>query len=450
MIRPLPTRTRRLRTTALVAVAMTIPALAASDATNGSWEQLTPTGSAPPWRKYFAAVHDPIRERLVVDGKWPDLYDDTWALTLSGTPAWTQMWPSTGVARQWHAGIYDPPRDRMLAFGWYDGEPFGYHNEVLALTFSGTPTKSTLSPTANPPSGRVRHSAIYDPVRDRMLIFGGLLWGSGTVNEVWELGLGGTPTWNQLVPSGTAPSARVWHSSIYDPLRDVMLVFGGSDATGLVNDLWQLTLGATPTWSAVAAAGTPPPGRSRHSAIYDPVRDRMVVFGGYSPGNVQMNDVWALSLSGTPTWSQLAPDGTPPLAREGHEAIYDAGRDRMVVYGGQLPPEDLWALNWGTVVAVGPPFEPPGALTLQAGPSPAPTHVTVEFSLPDQGAVRLRVYDVRGRSVSTLFDGPAPAGPQRVLWNGNTGRGERAAPGVYFLHLRSASGHLTRRVLLID
>ena len=51
-----------------------------------------------------------------------------------------------------------------------------------------------------------------------------------------------------------------------------------------------------------------------HTAIYDPVRDRMVVFGGYD-GNGNRNDVWALSLSGSPAWSELTPAGSLPSAR---------------------------------------------------------------------------------------------------------------------------------------
>ena len=64
--------------------------------------------------------------------------------------------------------------------------------------------------------------------------------------------------------------------------------------------------------------------RSGHSAIYDPVRDRMVVFGG-SYGSYR-NDVWALSLAGTPDWTELAPIETPPSARDYHTAIYEIGR----------------------------------------------------------------------------------------------------------------------------
>jgi hypothetical protein len=44
------------------------------------------------------------------------------------------------------------------------------------------------------------------------------------------------------------------------------------------------------SWSEFA-----PPTRAGHTAIYDPVRDRMIVFGGI--GDTSLNDTWALSLS---------------------------------------------------------------------------------------------------------------------------------------------------------
>ena len=109
------------------------------------------------------------------------------------------------------------------------------------------------------------------------------------------------------------PTARFCHTAIYDPVRDRMVVFGGYDG-GYRNDVWALSLAGSPAWSELAPGGTPPSARDAHTAIYDPVRDRMVVFGGYDGASLR-NDVWALSLSGSPAWSELAPAGTPPVAR---------------------------------------------------------------------------------------------------------------------------------------
>src|SRR5439155_27297482 len=130
----------------------------------------------------------------------------------------------------------------------------------------------------------------YDSVRDRMVVFWGYD-GAGPRNDVWVLSLAGSPAWNALAPAGRSPDARYRHTAIYDPAGDRMVVFGGNDRT-LRNDVWALSLGGSPAWSALLAAGSSPAGRSDHAAIYDPVRDRMVVFGGYGGG--YRNDVWAL------------------------------------------------------------------------------------------------------------------------------------------------------------
>src|SRR6185295_7755719 len=97
--------------------------------------------------------------------------------------------------------------------------------------------------------------------------------------------------------------------------------------------------------------GAPPPARQLHKAIYDPVRDRMIVHAG-SNG---FSDTWALSLTGVPAWTQLAPSGSAPTISR-HTAIYDPIGDRLIVFGGWLDealPQPVvqtnrtWALTLG-------------------------------------------------------------------------------------------------------
>jgi hypothetical protein len=231
-----------------------------------------------------------------------------------------------------------------------------------------------------------------------------------------------------------------------------MLVFGYSDCYpfGYFNDLRALPLDAPTAWQLPAVSGTLPAGRVRHTLVYDAPRDRMLAFGGDLWGSGAVNQVWALSLSGTPAWTQLAPAGTLPLAREGHEAIYDPPRDRMVVYGAHYPPEDLWALEWGGPVGVAPPEGRAAAFALAARPNPAAADVTVEFALPRDGTASVRVYDVRGRLVRTLFEGRAAAGSRRLVWDRVARDGGRAAAGVYLLRLVSGDLERTVRLALVD
>jgi hypothetical protein len=273
--------------------------------------------------------------------------NDLWALSLAGAPAWSTLAPGGGPPsdRQDHVAIYDPIRDRMVIYGgqwipdYYDSSPFRPLGDVWALSLSGTPTWTQLAPTGTPPDMWFSTCAIYDPVRDRMVMFGGSNsagYHDSVVNDVWALSLSGSPAWTQLTPDGTPPIARMGQAGIYDPIRDRMIVFGGDDDNGtILSDTWALSLTGSPTWTKLTPADTPQGPRAYHTAVYDPVQDRMVVFGGWN-GSVLLNDVWALSLSGTPEWTQVAPAGPPPDARAAHSAIYDPVSSRMIVFGGYV------------------------------------------------------------------------------------------------------------------
>ena len=72
-------------------------------------------------------------------------------------------------------------------------------------------------------------------------------------------------------------------------------------------------------------------------------------------------------------------------------------------------------------------------LTIQPGrPNPFRTTTTLQYDLPAAGNCRVSIYDVKGRRVRVLHDGPAPVGTNRVDWNGRDDRGARVAAGVYF------------------
>ena len=120
-----------------------------------------------------------------------------------------------------------------------------------------------------------------------------------------------------------------------------MVVFGGYTTIwpGPVyfNDVWVLSLSGNTAWKSFPIDDGPSP-RIRHTAIYDPVLDRMVVFGGSDQLWDYKNDVWAMTLSGSPVWNQLIPSATPPSARNGHSAIYDDATTAWWCSGGMTTP----------------------------------------------------------------------------------------------------------------
>src|SRR5262252_5593004 len=176
------------------------------------------------------------------------------------------------------------------------------------------------------PVARASHCVVLDAPGRRLIAWGERI----PADEVWALPLDGAANWIRIRPDGPLPPPRSAASAIFDPVRRRMVVFGGGPGEGAfptANDVWALALDGTPRWEPLSPAGTPPHLRQLHSAMYDPVRDRMLVFGGFStvtpPYGTYENSLWELTLGDTPTWRQLAPAGVPPSPRIGTSMVYD-------------------------------------------------------------------------------------------------------------------------------
>lgn len=277
-----------------------------------------------------------------------------------------------------------------------------------------------------------------------MVVFGGSNSG-GRLGDVWALSLAESPAWSTLTPTGAPPSVRDFHSAVYEPVRDRMIVFGGPG----LRDVWALAFAGTTTWSALSPVGTLPAARYGHTAIYDLARDRMVVFAGLSP-NDYFRDVWALSFSEPPAWSAVAPAGTPPAPRYGHTAIYDPVRDRMIVLGGERR-HDTWALNWHAPVSVFDRVDVLGRGFQLARPRPNPSRAEtfVEFDLKKPEKVLLEAFDAGGRRIKLIADDWFTRGRHVMTWRGEDDRGQAVAAGVYFIRMKVGVSQTTRQTVRV-
>ncbi len=72
-------------------------------------------------------------------------------------------------------------------------------------------------------------------------------------------------------------------------------------------------------------------------------------------------------------------------------------------------------------------------------PNPFSGSTTIEFEVAEAGDVQLDVYNVLGRRVVRVVDGPVPSGVHQVQWDARDGRGSAVPSGLYFYRL-SKSG----------
>jgi hypothetical protein len=161
-----------------------------------------------------------------------------------------------------------------------------------------------------------------------MVLFGGRERCGGACstpfNDVWQLTLAGTPTWTQVFPLGTPPAAGSARGAIYDPIRDRMVILTGNNA-------WALSLSGTPTWTALNPWGMPHGGSTVDPLLYDPIRDRAVSMSVDGAGNVSTLD-FKLDPN-QPLWSKNYPTGTP-LSRREASPVYDPDDDLVLLFGG--------------------------------------------------------------------------------------------------------------------
>ena len=332
-----------------------------------AWSQLVPTGSPPPARSSHVAIYDPVRDRMIAFGGFtaPDsnyVYvslTDTWELSLAGTPAWTELEPGGAppFATARAAAAYDAPHDRMLVYGgeFWNGTNGGYSRGLAALSFAPALTwqsLATAAPAGRPPFTQ-SNSAMYDPVANRLITLGGLNisdYHAGPIPDAWAVTVGATPTWTRFVPATPSAAGRTDRSVIYDSARLRLVLFGGGESGGDyccdVADIptWGYSL-VSGAWQTLDTSTTRPPRRMDHTAIYDPVRDRMILYGGQGRPIDPSSDLRYLNFSGNSGWTLQAPGGLRPPGRAGHSAIYDPPRDRMIVFGGSGGGNDTWALS---------------------------------------------------------------------------------------------------------
>jgi hypothetical protein len=309
------------------------------------WTDVTPpTGALPARRSGLAMAFDPVRRVVVLFGGFDDngnFLGDTWEFDTVGK-TWTQRFPATSPSpREDTRLVYDALNNRTILVGGVD-QNF-YYNQTWA--WNGT-NWTLLSPAVSssagrPFAGRAMPGATYNTATNRVVLFGGV--GSPTptdFNDIWELrvGAGGALTWTDITPLSGSPPGRGWTQLAFDASANRIVMYGGFHVQGTpasYGDTWAFSNGA---WSLIVPEGSFPGGRDSHGMVYDAVRQKVVVFGGY------LADV--IELTGS-TWERVLLWNWPP-GQDAHTMAYDSDRDVVFMYGGGSP--ESWELNVATGV----------------------------------------------------------------------------------------------------
>jgi N-acetylneuraminic acid mutarotase len=293
---------------------------------------------SPAARSFPSLVFDPAGgEALLFGGGTGDgQYEDTWAYE-SATDTWTKLEPIGGSppGRLYQSMVYHVADGTALLFG--GATRSGLANDLWAYD----PTRNTwteLKPMGDSPPARSFHALVYDPITETTLLFGGRN-DDGLMNDTWAYDPADN-TWTDLQPEGEAPSPRGFHSLVFEPGSREVLLFGGEDRDGGLNDTWAYDPG-TNVWTELDPAGELPSQRSGHSMIFEAESGTVILFGGHDrEDKAGLNDTWTYDPQ-TNAWLALDTRGVSPPARDSHALVYDPRASKVILFGGWDGQSDL-------------------------------------------------------------------------------------------------------------
>lgn len=201
---------------------------------------------------------------------------------------------------------------------------------ILALT--------PILVSSGAPENRIGHKMFYDPVREKVMLFGGAHWSNRYTfyNDLWEFDYEDMQ-WRELQTTNP-PDGRFNTMVTYIPRRHELFMFGGFSSRDRIADTWLLDL-ETLTWTELHPADSPSP-RSDSSFSYDPEHDMVILFSGYRNDEVQARQTWVYSFE-EENWIELDPEN-PPLHQYGHYMMYVPETGQHLMYPGH------WSVVSGT------------------------------------------------------------------------------------------------------
>jgi GH18 family chitinase len=82
-------------------------------------------------------------------------------------------------------------------------------------------------------------------------------------------------------------------------------------------------------------------------------------------------------------------------------------------------------------------------------PNPVTAGTYVEYALPKDAVVKLKIYDITGRTIKTLIANNQKCGMYRVFWDGQDNTGQKVSNGIYFCRMEADNFKTTKSLIVL-
>ena len=459
---------------------------------DGQWHRLEVAGTPPSGRENAVLVEDPARDRFLLVGGLVGAPSpvEVWELSHPSSPVWSLLVLDGVAPDRVDGAVLDEPRNRLIVHGAVS-QPFEEAEWELTLGPSPRWRRLPVVGAASPPQ---QCGFTLDRARGRALLFGGYTGGiDQTISSdaVWGFALDADSVrWEQLSEQNER-IRNVFYPYLnqgaiaVDPVRDRLISFGGIGSTSLLEqrssefaEALQLLpqLSDSPRWQDLDPVDGGPPPTSYKPIVYDPIRDAFLVFGAGELTSCGSTFELDGGHEGWPTvgahvtgsmhsalrleWTApIGPSGVPVLRRLSGGAWANVGEavrdtdgelrftDAEIAAGAAVDYRLAWPVPGGDIpvgevsLTVGVPAH--AALAVRGNPTRAA--IELDLDLPSAGPVHVQLVDLAGRIIAERRFEAGSAGRHPFVLVPPRG----APPGLYFVRVTSASGVATGRVTLL-
>jgi len=237
----------------------------------------------------------------------------------------------------------------------------------VSVTSAQVQNWGNANPSGPIPAARSGHGMVYDSAHNKVILFGGQDGQGQYLNDVWEWNTA-TTTWTNVTPIlGPAPEPRSAFGMTYDPIRNKVVVYGGNvvrvqccgwyDNFGFIGDTWEWDT-ISKSWEYKPADSLGYIGRAGSRMAFDPTRNQVVLFSGQL--YFTYGDPLTYAWDGT-NWIDITPANSP-RGRFSHSMVTDTARSKIVMFGGRSDfgelLQDTWEWNGSTWTQILPSTQP--------------------------------------------------------------------------------------------
>ena len=317
---------------------------------------------------------------------------------------------------------------RLYVLGGYETSNFSSSSRVLEYDQNN----NQWIPKADMP--RSRGAGVAVSYNSKIYVIGGVFFQVAlATNEMYD------PVENNWTLRASMPTAREHLAAAV--IDSLIYVVGGRNSAGNLNTL-EAYSPATNSWRTLQAMST-----ARGGLAAAALHGRLYVFGGefFDPEGPGVFEEVEEYDPVTNNWRELAP---MPVPRHGMGAVA-VGDSIFVIGGGPVAGFGVSNVNSlflppATTTAVESDSRQPDGFSLfQNYPNPFNPITSIEYSLPEEVYVTLKVYDVLGREVAALVDGMQTPGYKSADFDASN-----LPSGIYFFKLIAGTFTEVKKMLL--